>query len=166
MGVTFHQGNRFKLPVIGCIKFWQDRPIPQGAIVKQARLVRRSTGWYIMLTLQWDVSIPDTIPHGNSVGIDIGLTNFVATSNGLLIKKNEIFCAPQNASLNCCKSALLEKDSGQIIGKELRKNSHCCMNMLQTVEKIGIASCHIKSATGRGWCLSKTLIWLAPKRLC
>jgi putative transposase len=86
-GVTFHQGNRFKLPVIGCIKFWQDRPIPQGAIVKQARVVRRSTSWYIMLTLKWDVSIADTIPHGNPVGMDVGRTNFIATSNRLLIKK-------------------------------------------------------------------------------
>jgi putative transposase len=91
LGVTFHQGNRFKLPVIGCLKFWQDRPIPQGAIVKQARVVRRSTGWYIMLTLQWDVSIRDIIPHGYPVGIDIGLTNFVATSNGLLIKRTRFF---------------------------------------------------------------------------
>ena len=86
-GVTFHQGNRFKLPVNGCIKFWQDRPIPQGAIVKQARVVRRSTGWYIMLALQWDVSIPHTIPHENPLGVDVGLTNFMATSNGLLIKR-------------------------------------------------------------------------------
>ena len=92
LGTTFHQGNRFKLPVIiDPIKFWQDRPIPQGEIVKQARVVRGSTGWYIMLTLQWDVSIPDTIPHGNSLGIDIGLTNFVATSNGLLIKRTRFF---------------------------------------------------------------------------
>jgi putative transposase len=86
-GVTFHQGNRFKLPVNGCIKFWQDRPIPQLAMVKQARVVRRSTGWYIMLTLQWDVPIPDTISHGNPVGMEVGLTNFMATSNGLLIKR-------------------------------------------------------------------------------
>jgi len=91
LGTTFYQGNRFKLPVIGRIKFWQDRPIPQGAIVKQACLVRRSTGWYIMLALQWEVSIPDTIPHGNPLGIDIGLTNFVATSKGLLIKKTRFF---------------------------------------------------------------------------
>jgi putative transposase len=91
LGTTFHQGNRFKLPVIAPIKFGQDRPIPQGEIVKQARVVRRSTGWYIMLTLQWEVSIPDTIPHGNPVGIDIGLTNFVATSNGLLIKRTRFF---------------------------------------------------------------------------
>ena len=87
LGVTFHQGNRFKLPVIGCLKFWQDRPIPQGAIVKQARVVRRSNDWYIMLTLPWDVSIPDTIPHGNPVGMDVGWTNFMAIFNGLLIKR-------------------------------------------------------------------------------
>jgi putative transposase len=37
LDTTFYQGNRFKLPVIGRIKFWQDRPIPQGAIVKKAR---------------------------------------------------------------------------------------------------------------------------------
>jgi putative transposase len=91
LGTTFHQGNRFKLPVIGCIKFWQSPPIRQGEIVKQACVVRRSTGWYIMLTLQWDVSITDTIPHGNPVGIDIELTNFVATSNGLLIKRTRFF---------------------------------------------------------------------------
>ena len=91
LGRTFSQGNLFKLPVIGCIKFWQDRPIPQGESVKKARVVRRSTGSYIMLTLQWDVLIPDTIPHGYPVGIDIGLTNFVATSNGLLIKRRRFF---------------------------------------------------------------------------
>ena len=91
LGTTFHQGNRFKLPVIGRIKFWQDRPIPQGEIVKQARVVRRSTGWYIMLTLPWDVSIPDTIPHGNPVAIDLRLTNFVATSKGLVIKRKRFF---------------------------------------------------------------------------
>jgi len=91
LGTTFYQGNRFKLPVIGRIKFWQDRPIPQGAIVKKARVVRGSTGWYIMLTLQWDVSIPDTIPRGNRVGIDIGLSNFVATSKGFLIKRTRFF---------------------------------------------------------------------------
>ena len=39
LGTTFHQGNRFKLPVIALIKFWQDRPISQGEIVKQTRLL-------------------------------------------------------------------------------------------------------------------------------
>ncbi len=91
LDTTFHQGNCLKLSVIGSIKFWQSRPIPQGAIVKHARVIRRYSGWYIMLTLQWDVSIPDIIPHGNPVGIDVGLTNFIATSNGILIKRTRLF---------------------------------------------------------------------------
>ncbi len=107
-GVTFHQDNRFKLPVNGCIKFWQYRPIPQGAIVKQARLVRRSTGWYIMLTFQWDVSIPDTIPHGNPVGMDVGLTNFIATSNGLLIKRTS-FLAEAERKLKLLQKRVTRK---------------------------------------------------------
>ncbi|WP_445250278.1 RNA-guided endonuclease InsQ/TnpB family protein [Microcoleus sp. OTE_8_concoct_300] len=118
LGTTFHQSNRFKLPVTGCIKFWQERPIPQGEIVKQARVVRRSTGWYIMLTLQWDVSIPDTIPHGNPVGIDIGLTNLVATSNGLLIKKTSFFADAE------CKLKLLPKRvTRKILGSNNRKRA-------------------------------------------
>jgi putative transposase len=111
LGTTFHQGNRFKLPVIAPIKFWQDRPIPQGEIVKQARVVRRSTGWYIMLTLQWDVSIPDTLPHGNPVGIDIGLTNFVATSNGFLIKRTR-FLADAERKLKLLQKRVTRKRIG------------------------------------------------------
>ena len=125
VGVTFHQGNRFKLPVIGCIKFWQSRPIPQGAIVKQARVVRRSTGWYIMLSLQWDVSIPDTIPHGNPVGIDIGLTNFIATSNGLLIKRTRFFADAER------KLKLLQKRvTRKIIGSNNWKKAHKKVGLL------------------------------------
>ena len=44
-----------------------------------------------MLTVQWDVSIPELIPHGHPVGIDVGLTNFIATSDGLLTKRTKFF---------------------------------------------------------------------------
>ena len=114
LGTTFHQGNRFKLPVMGPIKFWYSRPIPQGAIVKPARVVRRYTSWYIMLTLQWDVSIPDTIPHGNPVGMDVGLTNFIATSNGLLIKRTTFFYEAER------KLKLLPK---RVTRKKIRSNN-------------------------------------------
>ena len=73
------------------VKFHQSRPIPDGATIKQARVVRRVSGWYVMLTLQWDVSVPDLMPHGEGIGIDIGLTNFIATSNGLLVKRQKFF---------------------------------------------------------------------------
>jgi putative transposase len=91
LGITPVVGNCVKLPVIGRVKFWRSRSIPDGGVVKQARVVRRASGWYVMLTVQWDVSIPATIPHGFPVGIDVGLTNFMATSNGLLTKRPRFF---------------------------------------------------------------------------
>ena len=120
LGTTFHQGNRFKLPVIGSIKFCQSRPIPQGAIVKQARVVRRSSGWYIMLTLQWDVSIPDIIPHGNPIGIDVGLTNLIATSNGLLIKRTRFF-ADAERKLKLLQQRVTRKKIGSNNWKKAQK---------------------------------------------
>ncbi len=40
-----------------------------------------------MLSLQLDVDIPDSIPHGKAIGIDLGLDKFAATSEGLLIAR-------------------------------------------------------------------------------
>ncbi|MGB8691633.1 MAG: transposase [Microcoleus sp.] len=91
MGVEPIKNSAVKLPKIGWVKFRQSRLIPHGAALKQVRLVRRISGWYAMLTLQWDVSIPDVVPHGNPIGIDVGLTNFIATSNGLLTKRQRFF---------------------------------------------------------------------------
>ena len=84
-----------KLPVIGAVKVRQSRSIPDGGIIKQARVVKRVSGWYVMLTVQWDVSVPETVPHGEAVGIDVGLTSFIATSNGLLVKRPRFFVDAQ-----------------------------------------------------------------------
>lgn len=46
------------LPKIGWVKFCQSRQIPDMASVKQARVVRRASGWYVMLSVQWDVDVP------------------------------------------------------------------------------------------------------------
>lgn len=64
---------------------------PDGGVLKQARVVKRVSGWYIMLTVQWDVNPPQPMPHGEGIGIDVGLTSMVATSNGLLIKRPRFF---------------------------------------------------------------------------
>ena len=72
------------LPKIGWVKFRQSREIPSDAQVKQAQIVRRSSGWYVMLTLQWDVEVPDVMPNGEGIGVDVGLTHFAAISNGKL----------------------------------------------------------------------------------
>ncbi|TVP65409.1 MAG: transposase [Nodularia sp. (in: Bacteria)] len=88
-------GGRINLPVIGWVKFRQSRSIPERGVMKQARVVKRVSGWYVMLTIQWDVSLPQPMPHGEAVGIDVGLTNFIATSNGLLVKRPRFFVDAQ-----------------------------------------------------------------------
>ncbi|MEQ8956584.1 MAG: transposase, partial [Coleofasciculus sp. C2-GNP5-27] len=76
------QGNQVELPKIGLVRFNQSRPIPNDASIKQARIVRRASGWYVQLTLQWKVDVPEISPTGTSLGIDVGLMHFAAVSNG------------------------------------------------------------------------------------
>ncbi|PSP36262.1 MAG: transposase, partial [Cyanobacteria bacterium QS_8_48_54] len=52
------QGNRIKIPKMGLVKARWSRPIPDGFVVKQAQVVRKASGWYVMLTLQCDVDVP------------------------------------------------------------------------------------------------------------
>ncbi|MBP5977333.1 transposase [Brasilonema sp. CT11] len=91
LGVNPLANGFVKLPVIGAVKMRQSRDIPNGGTVKQARVVKRISGWYVMLTVQWNVSTPQPMPHGEAVGIDVGLTSFLATSNCLLVKRPRFF---------------------------------------------------------------------------
>ncbi|MGB6301387.1 MAG: transposase [Rivularia sp. (in: cyanobacteria)] len=99
------QNGYIKLPVIGKIKLRQSRSIPDEGVLKQARVVKRVSGWYVMLTVQWEVARPQRhllqvgaapisglpMPHGEGIGIDVGLTSMVATSSNLLIKRPRFF---------------------------------------------------------------------------
>jgi putative transposase len=85
------KANRIKLPQLGWVKFHQSRPIPDGFVVKQARVVRRASGYFVMLSLQLDVNVPDIPFHGHPIGVDIGLESFLATSEGQLIARPKFF---------------------------------------------------------------------------
>lgn len=79
------------LPKIGWVKARQSRDIPVDAVIKQARIVKRASGWYVMLTLQWNVSVPQTTPSGEGLGIDLGLLSFLATSSGITLPRPKFF---------------------------------------------------------------------------
>lgn len=91
LGVNPIQGSRVKLPGVGGVKMHLSRPIPDGFVVKQAQVVKRASGWYVILTLQADVDVPDVMPHGQPVGIDLGLKSFLATSTGEQIARPRFF---------------------------------------------------------------------------
>ncbi len=81
------RGNQVKLPQLGWLEYVKSREIPDGFAVKQARIVRKASGYFVQLSLECDVSVPDVPPHGYPVGIDLGLDKFVATSDGLVIDR-------------------------------------------------------------------------------
>jgi putative transposase len=80
-----------KLPKIGAIPINLHRPIPAGFVVKQVRVLKKADRWYASICVQCDVSIPDPIPHGHPIGVDVGLEKFLATSDGVLIKPPKFF---------------------------------------------------------------------------
>lgn len=84
--IDWIDGNRIELPKIGAVKVIWHRPLPDGFAVKTAIISQKSDGWYITLTLE-DVSVPEITSDvdrtwDNSIGIDLGLENFLADSDG------------------------------------------------------------------------------------
>ncbi len=74
----------------------QSREILEGFELKQVRVVRRASGWYAMLVLRMDVSVPSELPHGQPTGIDLGLEKFLATSTGKLVARPKFFVSLQS----------------------------------------------------------------------
>ncbi len=62
-----------KLPQLGWVKVRWSREIPE------------------VFQVQADVDIPDTMPHGHPVGIDVGLEYFLSTSDGEQVKRPRFF---------------------------------------------------------------------------
>ncbi|NEO38038.1 MAG: transposase [Moorea sp. SIOASIH] len=76
-----------KFPKLGWVKWRQSRPIPFGFQVKQARIVRKASGYFVMLSLQLNVNVSSPMPHGHPRGLDLGFDKFVATSDAEEIKR-------------------------------------------------------------------------------
>ena len=79
--------DSIKLPGLKEVKWRMSRPIPDGFVPKQARIVRKASGYFVMLSLQLNVDVPNPLPHGHPRGLDLGYDKFVATSDGLEIKR-------------------------------------------------------------------------------
>lgn len=83
--------NRLKLPQLGWVRFRKSRDIPNGFEIKQARIVRRASGYFVMLSLACEVDVPSPLPHGEALGVDVGLEKYLATSAGELVKRPKFF---------------------------------------------------------------------------
>ena len=80
-----------KLPKIGKVKMKMSRPIPDGFLLKQIRVVKKASGYFVQLIYQLAVNVPEPPIHGHPLGVDIGLDYYLATSDGELIKRPRFF---------------------------------------------------------------------------
>ncbi len=97
------ESGRVKLPKIGWVRMRMSRPLPEGLTLKQIRVVKRVSGYFVMLTYQLGVAIPDVSFSGHPLGVDIGLDKYLATSDGELVSRPRFFNALQ------CELKLLQR---------------------------------------------------------
>lgn len=90
-------GFTIKLPKIGEVPINLHRPIPDGFKVKPVRVLSRVRGtqWYIVVTIESAVSVPDAPAHGRAMGIDLGLERFLTASDGSFQERPKFFKSMQ-----------------------------------------------------------------------
>ncbi len=84
-------GIYIKLPKLGLVPINLHRPIPDGFVVKQVRIIKKADRWYASINIQCDVNVPSPMPYGHPIGVDVGLSKFLATSDGVIVKPPKFF---------------------------------------------------------------------------
>ena len=82
----------------GAIPVVVHRPIPDGFVLKTATIVKKADGYYLCLTAE-DETIPALLPTNKivrAVGIDVGLKEFLMTSEGDTVAVKKIYRNRQN----------------------------------------------------------------------
>jgi putative transposase len=82
-------GNRLKLSKIGNVKVRLSRELPKDALVKICSIKRSVSGWFAAITFEYD---PIALPKSElSIGIDVGIQNFAALSDGTMISNPRFY---------------------------------------------------------------------------
>ncbi len=85
-------GWQIKLPKLGKVEINLHRPIPDGFVVKQVRILKKAMGWFAVISIQSDINLPEIeSPFGHFLGIDVGLSSYLATSDNYVEKGRKFF---------------------------------------------------------------------------
>ena len=90
-GNKFQRRALIKLPKLGLIPINLHRPIPDGFVVKQVRVLKKAKGWFAVVAIQSDVEIPEPTPHGHCIGVDVGLLSYLCTSDNYVEQPSKFF---------------------------------------------------------------------------
>jgi len=104
-----------QLPRLGVLKLKEATQV-QGKILS-ATLSRQADRWFVSLTVEQEI-VPPAPVQGNPIGIDVGLTTFATTSEGIKISPPK----PLNKALKKLKR-LSKQHSRKKVGSNNRKKS-------------------------------------------
>jgi len=106
--VCFLEGSILRIPRLGMIPVVLHRPIPDRFTPKTATIVRKADGWYLCIVIE-DASVPSAMPVDDVksvVGVDVGLKEFLTTSEGEAVPVQQHYRLAQRhlAHQQCCLS--------------------------------------------------------------
>jgi putative transposase len=85
-------GWQINLPKLGKVQINLHRPIPGGFVIKQVRVLKKAYSWFAIISIQSDLSLPEVeTPFGHPLGLDVGITKIIATSDGFIEKGRKFF---------------------------------------------------------------------------
>jgi putative transposase len=91
-------GKNLIMTRLGVIPVIVHRPIPEGFELKTASIVKKADGYYVCLTVK-DERVPEPLPLDkikSAIGIDVGLKEFLTTSEGETIPIQQTYRKAQN----------------------------------------------------------------------
>jgi putative transposase len=102
--------GRVNLPSIGWIRIRQSRAYPKGFVPKQLQVVKKASGYYLVIYFESSEVVPDANPGQTSIGLDAGIESFVATPNQLI--KSPKFLIHQARKLKLLQRRLKTQTKG------------------------------------------------------
>jgi putative transposase len=84
-------GWQMQLPKLGRVQINLHRPIPDGFVIKQVRVIKKAMGWFAVVAIESDIELPSPVPHGHTIGVDVGLLSYIATSDGYTESRPKFF---------------------------------------------------------------------------
>ena len=112
-------GWQIQLPKLGKVRINLHRPIPEGFVVKQVRIIKKAVGWFAVVAIESALAIPDPIPHGHAIGVDVGLISYIATSDSYTEPRPK-FLVDHRGTSQICSNCRAE------VRKDLSDRYHVC----------------------------------------
>jgi putative transposase len=104
-------GRYLQLSKIGNVKLRLSREIPEGSVIKTLSIKKSVSGWYACLAV--DVPTQPLPQSKSAVGIDLGIENFAALSDGTMIQ-NPRFYEQGQAELRVAQRRVARRKKGSI----------------------------------------------------